>query len=226
MYLSERARQAAEEVLDACRHPRGLIDHLTRIARWGRPGVPSDDWTYRNQLIVALRGHSEAKGYLQWQAVGRKVRHGEKAAYILKPVVTRKQADPDAGIIESADDPGDVIGDGRVVSGYMAVPVFGLGQTEPVEGRTYHPLGGDVDRPRVFAGYRQPWSEWYSAQFPDAPERLTALIGAAVVANLQDRTTELQDLLDRLAAYPAKDVADRIEGCCQAVAAYLGSSQE
>ena len=63
MKWTERAREAANKVLLACRNPPSLIDHLARlVSRKQRPGVVSDTWSYRNQLIVLLRGHSEARG--------------------------------------------------------------------------------------------------------------------------------------------------------------------
>jgi antirestriction protein ArdC len=43
-------------------------------------------WSWLNQLIVALRGYSDARTYKGWQEVGRQVRKGEKGFHILEPM--------------------------------------------------------------------------------------------------------------------------------------------
>src|SRR4051812_15525613 len=82
-----------------------------------RDDVPCRRWGWRNQLIVALRGTADARGYRQWRAVGRHVRAGERAFYITAPILKRR-ADDDTGSEREA------------VVGYRGVPVFGYEQTE------------------------------------------------------------------------------------------------
>lgn len=79
--------------------------------------VPCRSWSWNNQLLVALNGHSDARGFKQWQKVGRKVRKGGRAFHILGPC-TRKGTDP-------------VTGEEKLfVFGFRSIPVFGLDQTE------------------------------------------------------------------------------------------------
>ena len=86
------------------------------------PGDPTDNlhfrkWSWGNQLLVTLNGYSDARGFGQWQSVGRWVKKGEKAFYILGPV-TKKWRNEDTG-------------DERViVLGFKGLPVFGLEQTD------------------------------------------------------------------------------------------------
>jgi hypothetical protein len=47
-------------------------------------------WSWLNQLMVALHGFSDARSYRGWLEVGRQVKKGAKAFYILEPIrVTR-----------------------------------------------------------------------------------------------------------------------------------------
>jgi len=86
--------------------------------------VPSSRWSWRNQLVAALAGHHDARGFRQWQQIGRSVRKGERAFYILGPCMVKDRA---------ADSDEDTF---RLV-GFTAIPVFGYCQTEgePLAGR-------------------------------------------------------------------------------------------
>jgi len=66
---------------------------------------------------VELQGYSDARGFRQWQQVGRCVKKGQRAFHILAPV-TKKGRDE-----KTSEEKG-------VVIGFRAVPVFGLEQTE------------------------------------------------------------------------------------------------
>jgi hypothetical protein len=47
-------------------------------------------WSWLNQLLVSLHGYNDARSYKGWQEVGRQVRKGEKAFYILEPLLITK----------------------------------------------------------------------------------------------------------------------------------------
>jgi len=47
---------------------------------------PSDKWSFLNRMIMFSHGTSDARGYRQWQAVGRQVKKGAKAFHILVPI--------------------------------------------------------------------------------------------------------------------------------------------
>lgn len=69
-------------------------------------------------------GTMDARGYQQWRQVGRQVRAGAKAIYILAPVtrkVTRKVADPETGQEREEEV--------TVVTGFRPVPVFRVEDT-------------------------------------------------------------------------------------------------
>lgn len=47
---------------------------------------PSDFWSPMNRAIMFTHGTTDARGYRQWQEVGRYVKKGAKAFYILVPI--------------------------------------------------------------------------------------------------------------------------------------------
>lgn len=78
---------------------------------------PSDKWSLLNRLIQLVVGETtDSRTFLQWKAVGRYVRKGEKSFCIFAPN-TKKQEDEDGE-------------EEIVVIGYHALPVFGIEQTD------------------------------------------------------------------------------------------------
>lgn len=47
---------------------------------------PCINWTLSNQLLMVAQGTTDARGFKQWQSIGRMVKKGAKAIYILAPV--------------------------------------------------------------------------------------------------------------------------------------------
>jgi hypothetical protein len=95
---------------------------------------PSDRWSIGNRLLCLLAGTDDARGFRQWQEVGRHVLKGSKAVWILGPV-TRKVRDA-----EAPTDPGRS-NLSTVVVGFRGISVFRLEDTEgdPVAVPDYTP---------------------------------------------------------------------------------------
>lgn len=96
--------------------------------RWLRAQAMFHTYSFSNvQLILAQRPDAtRVAGYRTWEQLGRQVRKGERAIWILAPRFYKpKQAEetPDA---DDNKDPGD--DQGRIY--FKAVPVFALEQTE------------------------------------------------------------------------------------------------
>jgi hypothetical protein len=117
MRLLNKAEEAAADILKAFENPNELPKPLAQVFIQRNDGSPCRKWSWRNQRIAAIRGHSEARGYRQWEKVGRKVRPGEKAFRILSPMA-RTVVDDETEEERTA------------VCGFTGTPVFGLGQTE------------------------------------------------------------------------------------------------
>jgi hypothetical protein len=86
-----------------------------------KDNVPCRAWSWSNQLLVALWGHSDARGYRQWQEVGRHVKKGQKAFHILVPCVGKK---------EVTDDKTGEKEERAFIYAFSSAPVFGLFQTD------------------------------------------------------------------------------------------------
>lgn len=87
-------------------------------------GKPSAKWSSSNRLIMILSGTHDARGYRQWNEVGRHVKAGAWAIYILAPIeVTIKE--------KSTDESGEEIEQEiRMIKGFRAIPVFRVEDTD------------------------------------------------------------------------------------------------
>lgn len=95
--------------------------------------APSAKWSLSNRLIMLAGGTTDARGFKQWQEVGRRVKEGAKAFHILGPMTkTIRERDKDRG--EDAER--------RIVAGFKSIPVFGYEETEgeDIEIPDYRPL--------------------------------------------------------------------------------------
>ena len=83
------------------------------------PGVPCSSWSWGNRLMTALVGRTDdARGYRQWEKVGRHVKRGAKAFPILAPMTVRREPKNEGEEATTA------------VIGFRAVPVFRVQDTE------------------------------------------------------------------------------------------------
>lgn len=117
MKFYNEAEQAANTILAAFQSPETLPAALAPIFIQRNDDTPCRRWSWSNQLLTALAGHSDARGFRQWEEVGRKVMKGQKAFRILSPC-TRTIEDKATGEKKT------------IVSGFKGTPVFGLSQTE------------------------------------------------------------------------------------------------
>ena len=113
--LHGKASEVAERVLQAFREPSQLPAALAPIFIRRKDAIPCNAWSWGNRLIVALHGHTDARGYRQWQQVNRHVREGEQATHILAPITRKIEEDEKQRV---------------VTLGFKAMPVFGLEQTD------------------------------------------------------------------------------------------------
>jgi antirestriction protein ArdC len=119
MIFAGNAAQAAQRILTAFERgdlPQALAQAFIRK----HDNAPCRCWSWNNQVLVALNGFSEARGFRQWAEVGRSVKAGERAMHILAPLTK--------AITDEA-----VTGDQqkrRLIYGFKTIPVFGLEQTQ------------------------------------------------------------------------------------------------
>lgn len=99
--------------------PKYMADTLIRA-----PEVPCSKWSVSNQILMQAGGRTDdARGYNQWRAVGRYVKKGSKARYILAPmVVPNKDEDKDPAVV------------------FRCVPVFAIQDTDGEALPEYKPV--------------------------------------------------------------------------------------
>ncbi|MFQ5734430.1 MAG: hypothetical protein ACE5KM_21040 [Planctomycetaceae bacterium] len=115
-----KAENAANAILEAFQNPNELPAALAPVfIRKNDDSVPCHKWSWSNQLITALRGHSDARGFRQWQQVGRHVKRGETSFQILVPITRKGERETDNGTETF-----------RYVCGFKSAAVFGLSQTD------------------------------------------------------------------------------------------------
>lgn len=116
-----RASEAAGRILRAFEQPSELPKALAPIFIHRRDGVPCRQWSWSNQLLVALAGHADARGCKQWNAAGRSVKKGEHGFPILVPL-TRK--------VETVDAETGEVKERFAIYGFKHAIVFGADQTD------------------------------------------------------------------------------------------------
>lgn len=113
----KKAEEAANVIVAAFQKPESLPKPLAQVFIRRKDNVPCRSWSWRNQLIVALHGYSDARGFRQWESVGRSIKKGEKALYILSPCIG-KRLDEDNGEEKT------------ILYGFRSTAVFGIEQTQ------------------------------------------------------------------------------------------------
>jgi len=117
MGLSKKAQTALSAVLE--RFQVGDLSPIVEVSRIKRaPGdeMPSDRWSFGNRVLAwAQTGTLDCRGYNQWKEVGRQVKKGSSAAWILGPITVKKETD-----------------DGEEVKlvGFKGIPVHPVDNTE------------------------------------------------------------------------------------------------
>src|ERR1700732_4890759 len=114
MKLYGKASDVGASIVERFKNPAGLPAPLAQVFIRRKDNSPCRSWSWSNQLIVAMHGYSEARGFRQWEAVGRHVKKGERAIYILAPCVKKFETEGDDGETK----------EGSALYGFRSVPVF------------------------------------------------------------------------------------------------------
>ena len=129
--VTEKAKEALARLLEMFRTGElpAAAARLVITDKTGRAAKPSDRWSLGNRLLMLAAGTEDARGFNQWQEVGRYVKKGAKAIYILAPVtkkklVRRTETDPETGETHVIEE------ERAVITGFRGVPVFRYEDTE------------------------------------------------------------------------------------------------
>jgi antirestriction protein ArdC len=111
----DRIKETLNKVIDI--FEKGNIPEAIKIATFPTFDVPSNKWSLCNRMLMMFAGTADARGFRQWEQVGRFVKKGEKAHYILAPKIIKKKGK-------------DGKDDETMCVGFLTVPVFAVEQTE------------------------------------------------------------------------------------------------
>jgi len=100
------------------------------------PAKPSSKWSFGNQLLMILAGTSDARGFRQWNEVGRSVSKGARAFYILGPV--RKKVKTTKETLDRHGE-SDEEGFRDILVGFKSIPVFRFEETNGQDLPVYEP---------------------------------------------------------------------------------------
>lgn len=121
-----KAKDALDRILNMFKSG-DLPDAIARTMITPPPGYerPCDKWSLGNKIFMILAGTNDARGYRQWQKVGRQVKKGAKAFHIFAPCtkkITKVIVDEETG--EEREE------EHTIITGFRLVPVFRYEDTE------------------------------------------------------------------------------------------------
>jgi hypothetical protein len=114
-----RAQEVAERILEAFKSgnvPKALAPVF--INR--NDNVPCRKWSWCNQFVCILNGTDDARGFRQWEQVGRNVRKGARAFQIFVPLFRKLKVTDSKGIEKEI----------QALYGFKSAPVFALESTD------------------------------------------------------------------------------------------------
>lgn len=126
--MNEKVQKALQSILE--RFKSGDIPEAIAFSLFPIQEIPSAKWSLMNRLLMFMAHTRDARGIRQWNRIGRKVKKGSKAIYILVPLLVQ----------ERDEKTGEEV---RILRGFMGRPVFRVEDTEggPLE------YGGDAPLP-------------------------------------------------------------------------------
>ncbi|MBT5829131.1 MAG: antirestriction protein [Candidatus Latescibacteria bacterium] len=106
--MNEKTKKALDKVLHL--FETGDVPEALSITLLPRLDVPSSRWSITNRLLMFVNESEDARGFRQWQLVGRHVKPKSKAFHIICPKTIRKEKEDGEKVV--------------VVVGFKAMPVF------------------------------------------------------------------------------------------------------
>ncbi len=131
MASTAKAVEQLQKLVDLFSKEEMVVEHLSAAYLKKIGNRPSDSWSFANKVLMLMSGTNDARGYRQWQSVGRQVCKGSKAIYILGPSmrkVKETETAPDGTTKEIETE--------RCV-GFRAIPVF---KHEDTAGKELDPI--------------------------------------------------------------------------------------
>lgn len=115
-----KVRETLNNVLKQFKN--GNIPEAISYAVFPIPDIPASKWSLLNRTLIFIAGTYDARGIRQWNEIGRRVKKGTKAIYILAPRVKKLEEEEKS-----------------LLTGFLAVPVFRYQDTEGEPIPEYYP---------------------------------------------------------------------------------------
>jgi antirestriction protein ArdC len=106
-----------KDVVDRFRS--GEIPEAIALSMFPIPNIPAAKWSLLNRTLMFLAGTEDARGYRQWQEVGRQVKKGARAFRIFAP-----------RFVKAAKEKGSDSDEAVKLVGFLLVPVFRVQDTD------------------------------------------------------------------------------------------------
>jgi len=113
--MNQNIKQVLNSIVSA--FESGDIPDAVAVASFPIPDIPSMNWSFTNRTIQFLSGTADGRGYRQWLAVGRQVKKGSKAIYILVPCFKKNKDE-------------ETEKEQQVLTFFKAMPVFRVEDTD------------------------------------------------------------------------------------------------
>lgn len=85
--FTAKALLALNVVINLFKNPDALVEKAS-MATFPGADMPSSNWTLRNRWLAMFQtGEIDCRGFRQWKQVGRNVKKGTAAAFILAPIM-------------------------------------------------------------------------------------------------------------------------------------------
>ena len=120
--MNNKVRDVLESILD--RFKSGDIPEAIKYSLFPIPDIPSSKWSFMNRLIMNFSNTADARGIKQWNSVGRTVKKGARAIYILVPRMIKTNTSNDEHNENEENK------EKLRVHGFLAQPVFRFEDTE------------------------------------------------------------------------------------------------
>lgn len=112
--MSEKVRAVLGSIVERFR--TGDIPQAIAYSMFPIPNIPAMNWSLLNRTVMFFAGTQDARGYRQWQEVGRQVKKGAKSFRILAPYLKKRENDKGEEVM--------------FLTGFLAVAVFRAEDTE------------------------------------------------------------------------------------------------
>jgi len=118
MKLTDKAQKSLDKVIQ--KFQRGDLSPIRNVVRIKLdPNAPALKWSLSNRVIAFIQAEElDCRAYGQWLDIGRNVKKGTHAVYIVRPLMVH---------ILKSDNRAD---DERVCLGFSTIPVFKASDTE------------------------------------------------------------------------------------------------